>query len=45
VSAALARHFAFAAAALLPASAAVGMDLKDLYFGEALYYAYQEHYF
>jgi Flp pilus assembly protein TadD len=45
VSATLARHFAFAAAALLPASAAVGMDLKDLYFGEALYYAYQEHYF
>jgi hypothetical protein len=21
------------------------MDLRDLYFGEALYYAYQEHYF
>src|SRR5262245_18444853 len=23
----------------------MGADLKDLYFGEALYYAYQEHYF
>ncbi len=41
----LARHIVFAVAALLPASSAVGGDLKDLHFGEALYYAYQEHYF
>ena len=32
-------------AALLPASSAAGGELKDLYFGEALYHAYQEHYF
>ena len=32
-------------AALLPANLAVGGDLKDLYFGEALYYAYQGQYF
>ena len=35
----------FALAALPPAGAPVGGDLKDLYFGEALYYAYQGHYF
>jgi hypothetical protein len=35
---------AIALAALLPASS-MGADLKDLYFGEALYYAYQERYF
>jgi hypothetical protein len=35
----------FAVAALLPASSAADRDLKDLYFGEAVYYAYQEHYF
>jgi len=34
-----------AAAALLPAGAAVGMELKDLYFGEALYQAFQGHFF
>ena len=35
---------AFALAALLPGSpAAERGTLKDLYFGEALYYAYQEH--
>jgi hypothetical protein len=45
VFATLTRHVAFAVAALLPASSALGMDLKDLYFGEALYYAFQEHYF
>ena len=45
MSAALARHIVFAVAALLPASSAADRDLKDLYFGEALYYAYQEHYF
>ena len=39
------RHLALAVAALLPASAALGRDLKDLYFGEALYHAYQENYF
>jgi hypothetical protein len=45
MSAALPRHLIFAVVALLPASSAVGRDLKDPYFGEALYYAYQEHYF
>ena len=45
MSTALARHMVFAVAALLPASTAVGRGLNDLYFGEALYYAYQEHYF
>ena len=38
-------RIASASAALLPAVPAAGGDLKDLYFGEALYYAYQEHYF
>jgi tetratricopeptide (TPR) repeat protein len=40
-----ARHLVLVVAVLLPASSAVGGELKDLYFGEALYYAYQEHYF
>jgi hypothetical protein len=31
--------------ALLSARASAERDLKDLYFGEALYHAYQEHYF
>jgi len=35
---------AIAVAALVSTSAA-GTDLKDLHFGEALYYAFQEHYF
>lgn len=39
-----ARHIAVAVAAVLPASA-LAADLKDLYFGEALYEAYQERYF
>ena len=39
------RHIAIAVAALLPADPAVGRELKDLYFGEALYQAYQEHHF
>jgi hypothetical protein len=39
------RRIAFAVAALVPSGSAVGMDLRDLYFGEALYYAYQERYF
>jgi tetratricopeptide (TPR) repeat protein len=43
--AALAGHIAFTVAALLPAGSAEGMELRDLYFGEALYYAYQERYF
>ncbi|MBW1686700.1 MAG: hypothetical protein JRS35_16745 [Deltaproteobacteria bacterium] len=43
--AALARYILFAVAALLPVSSAADRDLKDLYFGEAVYYAYQEHYF
>ena len=34
-----------AAAALLPAGSAVGVELEDPYFGEALYYAFQERYF
>ena len=40
-----ARLVALAAAALLHAGAAAGDALKDLYFGEALYYAYQEQWF
>ena len=36
---------ALALAALLPAGSASGEDLEDLHFGEALYYAYQEHWF
>ena len=36
---------ALALAALLPGRAVAGGDLKDLYFGEALYYAYQEQWF
>jgi len=39
------RNVAIAVAALLPAGSAVGMDLKDLYFGEALYQAFQGHFF
>lgn len=35
----------FFAAPLLAASTATPKDLKDLYFGEALYYAYQEDWF
>ena len=45
MSAALARQLAFAVVALLPASPALGRELEDLHFGEALYYAYQEHWF
>ncbi len=41
----LARPLALAVAALLPASSAWGSDLRDLYFGEALYDAHQGHYF
>jgi hypothetical protein len=40
------RRLALALAGLLVASgAAAAEELRDLYFGEALYYAYQEHYF
>src|SRR5215510_1167164 len=39
----MAKHIACAVAALLPAGPALGRDLKDLYFGEALYEAYQDH--
>jgi len=42
---ALARTIAFSVAALLPAAPAPGRELKDLYFGESLYYANQGHYF
>jgi len=42
---AIARKLAVALAAIVPAGAAGGMELRDLYFGEALYQAYQEHYF
>jgi Tfp pilus assembly protein PilF len=45
MSAARTLQIAFVVAALLPAGAATGMELKDLHFGEALYYAYQERYF
>ena len=45
MSAAPARLIAFAAAALLPASSVADRNPRDLYFGEALYYAYQGHYF
>jgi hypothetical protein len=45
VSAALARYVLFAVAALLPVSSAADRGLRDLHFGEAVYYAYQEHYF
>src|SRR5215471_9797811 len=41
----MARHIACAVAVLLPAGPALGRDLKDLYFGEALYEAYQDHHF
>jgi tetratricopeptide (TPR) repeat protein len=41
----MARHIPVALAALLTAGPTLGADLKDLYFGEALYHAYQEHYF
>src|SRR5215475_1419007 len=41
----MAKHIACAVAALLPAGPALGRDLKDLYFGEALYEAYQDHHF
>jgi len=41
----MARHIPVALAALLAAGPTLGADLKDLYFGEALYHAYQEHYF
>jgi hypothetical protein len=44
VPALLAKHLAVAVAALLPGSP-TGGELKDLHFGEALYYAYQEHWF
>lgn len=39
------RQIGFAVAALCAAGAAEGVELKDLYFGETLYHAYQEHYF
>jgi hypothetical protein len=39
------RCFLFAVAALLPVGSAVGMERADLYFGEALYLAYQQRYF
>jgi hypothetical protein len=45
VRAALARQILAALAALLIAGPILGAGLKDLYFGEALYYAYQERYF
>ena len=45
MSAPLARKLACAVAALLPAIPAYGGKLKDLYFGEAFYYAYQDRHF
>jgi hypothetical protein len=41
----VARQSAYALLALVPASFAAGMELRDLYFGEAVYYAHQERYF
>jgi tetratricopeptide (TPR) repeat protein len=41
----MARHIPVALAALLTAGPTLGADLQDLYFGEALYHAYQEDYF
>ena len=45
MTALLRTQIAFALVALLPLGAAAGEDLKDLHFGEALYYAYQEQWF
>jgi len=39
------RTIAIACAVLLPVSTAAADDLRDLHFGEALYYAHQEHWF
>ncbi len=39
------RYVSVAVAALLAESAAASLELRDLHFGEALYYAYQEHWF
>ncbi len=39
------RHLLSAVVAFLLARSAEGVELKDLYFGEALYHAYQEDYF
>ena len=39
------RCCSFAAAVLLSAGSAAGAELKDPYFGEALYHAFQERYF
>jgi hypothetical protein len=39
------RRFLIAVAALLPVGSAVGTELEDPYFGEALFHAYQERYF
>jgi tetratricopeptide (TPR) repeat protein len=38
-------HFGFALSVLLSAAAAMGGELRDLHYGEALYYAHQERYF
>jgi tetratricopeptide (TPR) repeat protein len=45
MSAVLARHILIAVTLVLSSGSAVGTELKDPYLGEALYYAYQEHYF
>jgi hypothetical protein len=39
------RRFLIAVAVLLPVGSAVGADLEDPYFGEALFHAYQGRYF
>ncbi len=41
----LRRQIAIAAATLLPLGGAAAEEPRDLHFGEALYYAYQEHWF
>jgi hypothetical protein len=45
VSRASISHIAFTVAAFLSAAPASGMEPRDLYLGEALYYANQQHYF
>ncbi len=45
MAAAIPRYALIAVAALLAESAAASRELRDLYFGEALYHAYQEHWF
>jgi hypothetical protein len=45
VTRSLLKRLAIVVAALLPAGSLAADELQDLHFGEALYYAYQEHWF